>query len=232
MKESSRMLVAILGPQTRVAKSLLSSGQMSQAEVLLFARHQREAEELSAVYPHAIIAPAWETHAPVLQRYEKIGVLCCALGVIHPTSSNFFFDVDVALRDLRNLEWLLRAYPEASVHVVFVSSVLALAPDRGREYYGGWKSVIMGVLSQLLQDYPKAWFSVLFPGRLVERRSLTLPLSILYTSYSTVARILLKTLTSNAPRHAIVGLDARLWLIKRGIEMWWSAATARPKRGN
>jgi hypothetical protein len=80
---------------------------------------------------------------------------------VHPEAPALAVDMDAVTRDVGMVEAILAAYPETAVHVVFVSTILALSASPRRGYYGGWKSVIEGALTAVVARYPRAVLTVL-----------------------------------------------------------------------
>ncbi len=222
------MLTVVLGPRTRLATALLASEGVRGSELLLVARDAAEATRLGAVYPAAAVYRAWEDAPRAPGPRDVVAVVCCALGLIHPAAPDADAHARAARRDLGVLEALLQTQRAAEIRVVLVSSVLALAPGRAQAYYAGWKCTVEGALSALLASHPRARLCVLYPGRLVERRSLAEPASALYTTYAALARTVVRCLRADNARRRIVGADARLWLAARGVASTSAALLGRP----
>ena len=129
--------------------------------------------------------------------------------------------------DCRTLGAILRGYSELPLHLVFVSSALALCPRPGREYYAGWKNVAEGLVRQMAAGSNVACLSVFYPGRLVERKEPLRPGSWLHSSYEELAEALVSLVRQNRSRVAVFGLDARLWLTLQAFKLAWSALTGR-----
>lgn len=140
-------------------------------------------------------------------------VLVLALGPVHPTDAGveppLESDMSAVTRDLAVVDAALAA--AGGGHVVLVSTVLALAPQHDRRYYGGWKNVV----EQSLRARTEARggvLSVLYPGRLVgpgDRGRLS-------TSYARLADTTLATAPASTQR--VVGTDSRILLIVRSIQ--------------
>jgi hypothetical protein len=221
------MLLAVFGPRSRLGRALCDAAELRAHRILLVARDAEEAEWIAANRPGAETLNAWEPSPSLPQGVSRIGVACCAFGVIHPGPPDPCSDAAAALRDLRLIEVVLRAYRDRDVHVAFVSSVLALSPRRERAYYAGWKSVLQESIAAVVRPFPRARLSVLYPGRLVEERSFRRPASLLHSGYRQFGSALLETLESGAPRRHVIGLDARLWLAARGAAAFTHAATRK-----
>jgi hypothetical protein len=153
----------------------------------------------------------------------------CAAGVIHPGSPCLETDHRAVLRDVGILEAIVRSQAGESVHVVFMSSVLALGRSPGRGYYAGWKATMEGAVAGIVANAPGTLLSILYPGRLLEERSIARPMSFLSTRYHRAAQVMIHAARSPFPRRAVLGLDARLWLVSRGLVAWRDALMGRPK---
>ncbi len=208
----------ILGPGTRLARALRESGSLQGYDLLPVARNERERASLESGWPAAIVVPSWEPEWEWPAGYDEVVVCACAVGPIHPEGTDWPGDLETALRDIGVIERILEAYPGASVHLVFVSSALALAAPRAeRAYYCGWKVTMEGILAHLAGRHPSARLSVVYPGRLADRRSLSRPASLLGTTYDRLARLMGRIGRAGRSRRALLGLDARLWLLGKGL---------------
>jgi hypothetical protein len=223
------MRVVIFGPRTRLAQAVLAHDWVRGQSPLCVARTPVEAEWIRTGYPAAEILPGWNQTAPPRVEREPMGVLVCAAGVIHPGPACLTADHRAAARDLAILETIAQAQSGDRMHVVFVSSVLALGRSPGRGYYAGWKALMEGAIAKIVERAPSACLSIVYPGRLVERRSVARPMSFLSTPYRHAAEVMIRTARSAAPRRAILGLDARLWLAVRGLVIWRDALVGRPR---
>jgi len=175
------------------------------------------------MWPESTVVPAWRNDWKWPTGFETICVYACALGLIHPREPRWDADSEAAARDLAVMDRLLRSSAGARVHIVFVSSVLTLQEPRPiRSYYCGWKRVIEGRLIDLAARTPATRLSVLYPGRLVAGKSMRRPLSLAHTTYARLAELLPRFGTGAGGRRALVGADARTWMIARG-----AAAMAR-----
>ena len=106
------------------------------------------------------------------------------------------------------------AHAPGDVHVVLVSTVVALAPSRDRAYYAGFKNLAEVAVADAFRGLAWARLSVVHPGHL----SASPPASLagrLATPYAALARLLLKMSGSSTASSRVVGLDARLWLFTR-----------------
>lgn len=218
------MLVVLFGAQTRLARALLRLSQMRRHDLLLVARHENEANILLSRHPHARILRAWQDEPPPTLPVERVAIIACALGMIHPGESHFDAESGNALRDIRVLEQVAHAYAAVPLRIVMVSSVVALAPPRARTTYGGWKSLLEGAVESAARDAPRTSLAVIYPGRLVERRQIRRPGSLVATSYLNLATMLMGATTRDDDTREIHGVDARLWLAARGSALALQAA--------
>jgi hypothetical protein len=222
------MLVVVLGPQTRLATALLNSTSWHPGTAfLLVTRSIPEYEAVKRKYPSMALYRSWDPDSRLLEENETVTVLCCAFGVIHPGSVEASGDLQKANAGYRTLEMLLRTYSGLPVHLVLISSVLALCPRPGREYYAGWKNVVEGLLRHIAATRRGVGLSVFYPGRLVEANTFGSPSSWLHTSYQQLAEEVVSHVQHKQSRAAIVGLDSSLWLAMRCLWLVWSALTHR-----
>jgi hypothetical protein len=215
------MLVMIFGPKTRLARSLLNSTAWSEhPEFILVARNPEEAVELEAEFPSASVHRPWSGGGALPGKAERVAVICCAIGVIHKGDPLVERDVEAALSDHRALQAIVDIHVDATIHLLMVSSVLALAPRPERDHYAGWKNVQQEWLRLLGRRSPKVKTSILYPGRLVEHRG---PRDLLSTSYAGLARKLIVLAEGTEAVERVLGLDARLWLLARSLSLIKSA---------
>ncbi len=222
----SDSLTVVLGPCTKLAGALLKMPWVRGQELLLVGLDGTEKEKLKKEYPEAAVfaLDKMGDYAPE-KKYKFVNICCCALGMIHPRPIDWETDLKEAKRDLAVLDKLLQSYSHARVHVIFVCSVLALSVNsRGRTgYYAGWKHILSKVLQSKVESIPESRFSVLYPGRLTKKRSIFNPVSLLYSSYPSVAKKLARIIISGESRRRIIGYDARIWLMLRGVATGMSA---------
>lgn len=221
------MLVIVLGAKTRLGQAILNSRWARDQDLLLVARDAEEASALSQRHPTSRTYCAGHRGDAPSRPPQAVGVLGCALGPIHKDVRNWAADFDAANRDLSVVSELLSRYPGVPMRVVFVSSVLALAPQQDRRYYGGWKSLLEATLGAMIEGRVGSSLCVVYPGRCVDRRSWSSPKSFLCTSYATLARCVVAALERETGA-VITGVDARLWLAQRGLRHAWTALRGRP----
>ncbi|MBN2375002.1 MAG: hypothetical protein JXD22_01275 [Sedimentisphaerales bacterium] len=216
----SNSLTVVLGPCTNLARALLKLPWARSQELLLVGLDGAEKAKLKKEYPGAIVFALEEmvAYAPE-KKYKIVNICCCAMGMIHPREVNWDKDLREARRDLAVLDKLLQSYSQASVHVIFVCSVLALSVNsKGRSgYYAGWKHILSRVVQAKVEVVPGSRFSVLYPGRLTRKRSILKPVSLLYSSYHSVAKKLAKIIIKGESCRRIIGYDGRIWLMLRGV---------------
>jgi hypothetical protein len=215
----------VLGARTRLARSLLGLA-WGEAAVAV-ARDDAEARWVETEFPGVRVVPAACRDGALPRAAGAVGILACAVGLIHPAAPDRPVHERTAARDLAALAGLLEAYRDAPVHALFVSSVLALGFHRERAYYAGWKLLLEGTLAGLVRQHPRARFSVVYPGRLVLRRTVDTPLSYLHTTYDRLAAIIRGRVHADRARRQVVGIDARLWLLARGARTVTLGAVGR-----
>ena len=178
------------------------------------ARDDGEAEFVRRAHPGSRLLRADRSDLPRSWAYRSLRIYGCALGPIHPQDSpELGADAERAARDLDLVERLVDASRGVPVHVLFVSSVLALAPRKQRRYYAGWKSVVESEMIRILALHPRATLSVVYPGRLIDGEGAGLPAKLLHTTYGTLAELLANLHPGNRNR-LLVGTDARAWIVR------------------
>ena len=221
------MLVVVIGPQTRLAKAVLnSSSWRSGTTFLLVARHAEEYEALALAHPRAVAYRGWDPESPMPDA-DAVAVVCCAFGMIHPAAVAASADLRKIGTDYVTLERIVRRYSERPVHVVLISSVLALCARPGREYYAGWKNVVEGLVRHAAEGGQRRHVSLFYPGRLVDTTPRASARVFPHTSYPTLAEKVVTAVQESCPVNSVVGLDARLWLMLRSVGLLWSALTGR-----
>jgi len=217
----------VFGPGTRLGRALLEVAPAETGPTLLVARTDKERGMLAARWPAAKISSREEPDPQGLEGADSLAIHVCALGPVHPAMSaeaaDWAGDAAGVASDLDLLARLLRARSGRPVHVVFVSSVLALASGRRRRYYAGWKCLIEATVERMLDGYPRARMSVLYPGRLVESRSAMRPASLLHGRYPDLAARMIAIAASERGSRRLFGPDARLWLMSRGLRSAFAA---------
>ena len=215
-------MVVIVGALTRLASALLARPELRQGDKLLVARDGRDADRLSSRYPATAGFRIWQAGQRFPLAPKTVTVVCCAIGLAHPARPRFPEDHRSLELECEALRQIVLACRDSDLRMLLVSSVIAMAPPRRRAYYGGQRSVAEGISAALLRTHPRAGLSVIFAGRLAESRSG--PLSLWSTSYADLARIMAVDLERGRPVDRIVGLDARLWLLKRSAILALKAA--------
>lgn len=211
------MTSVVTGPKTRVGQQLIARAIARGESVVAVARDDRDVEALEKSGAQVVVASsdAGAVPAPSV-------IYVCALGPVHTTDP-----VDVAAtaasveRDLAMIEKFLVAAPNA--RVVLVSTVIAVAPGADRRFYGGWKCLV----EQELLDRVVAHggqLSVVYPGRLMADEDVRRPWHRLHTRYFRLAQIVEKA-GAGSPTSRVVGLDARMWLMKRAFAVLFSSLT-------
>ena len=208
--ENTNCLAVIFGPLSSLGRGLLETKWADKTKLLLVARHQRDKERLAALHLHAEILTAWKESWELGRGYDQVIVFCCTLGMARPRIPSWSDDISEASRDIEFLERILRAYRDLPIHVILVSSILALSPRGKNTYYAGWKDVIMASVECLVHQYPYGYLSVLYPGRLINRTVFHKPSSFFSTTYNRAVKTLLKMQKYSKSYEKIIGLDAHL----------------------
>ena len=206
----------VLGPKTRLGTALLGT-VTGLDQVYAVARDERDQAALASCGATVIGA---DSSGPLLggARPNAVRIHICALGPVHPETAQPGADATSADRDLGVVARLLDEAAGHDVHVVLVSSVLALAPAADRAYYAGWKNVIEEEIAVMVADHSSARLSVLYPGRLMTAEERRRPWHRLHTTFDRLAARMNRT--GDGPgRSRLVGLDARAWLLTRSFSL-------------
>lgn len=214
----------IVGPKTRLGAELLRRVAGDGGHAVALARHERDAQDLAAL-DHVLAGQHDDAAFREALAGRPVRVHVCALGPIHPEQASPT-DSAAAERELATLERIMQA-ADGGVHVVLVSTVIALAPGADRRYYGGWKAVVEQRLAELVDRHSNATLTVLYPGRLVAGRDARRPWQLAYTTYGRLAALSLAAAT-HPGRNRLVGADARAWLLLRSVALAVSSITGRP----
>lgn len=221
------MSTLILGSRTRLARSLLQEMTVGAESTFLVAWSENEKGILESAHPTNPIYPAWQ-NCSLPTGSAQLVIFVCALGPVHPGLPDPSADILRATRDFEILKRILDENRNGLVHIVFVSSIVALFPRRARAYYAGWKSMVEGVLQSLSASHPQCFLSILYPGRLIEQYDGKRPVSFLYTTFRSLAKEMMKIKGTQKPLHRIVGIDARLWLATQAMLAWRPFVFGRP----
>lgn len=217
--------VVVIGPRTRLGRELIARARARGEDVVAVARHQRDADDLSATWgsdagvrvalgaelasaPSPAGAGGAESRAVVPPGAR---LFICALG---PVQSEDRVDAPVVMQ--REIEVVRHVLAAGGVRVVLVSSVLALAPKRDRRHYAGWKNLAEEWVRGAAARHG-ATVSVLYPGRLVDGDGQKRFHQFLHTPYPKLASIVERV--SDQAHIKTVGIDARLWLLARGARL-------------
>ncbi|MEH3034280.1 MAG: hypothetical protein PGN07_09640 [Aeromicrobium erythreum] len=200
----------VLGPLTRLGRELVRS--TDDAQLRLVSRGPRDTDRLDV--EHVVDVDERDARALVGAGTGPVEVVVCALGPVHPEPET---DVtDAVERELGLVGAVLDAAGERPVRVVLVSSVVALAPGADRRYYAGWKNLVEARVRALAAG--RASVAVLYPGRLLDAVDRTRPWHRLHATYARVCRGIEQALAGRSTS-AVVGLDARLWLLTRALRL-------------
>lgn len=205
----------VVGPRTRAGGAIVQRSAARGDDVFVVARHDADV---------AALAGGDSTILRVDQDVDLLGedtgpvrILICALGPVHPEEARAAEDTAAFLRDLGFIERLLAAVSGRPASVVLISTVIALAPGDDRRYYGGWKCLVEQQLAESIDRLaPRASFSVVYPGRLVDGPSRLVP--GLHATYRRLA-VTVDGLADGCCRSRVVGIDARLWMAARGLKL-------------
>ena len=236
MKEHSELRAAtstgltrvVFGPRTRLGHALLARPRQSGERRVVVARHEDDAAALKTY--DATVLPV-EADPTAISNTVAAGsalvVQICSLGPLHPGTARQAKDSADVTRDLAAIGRVIAAAGDRPTHVVLVSTVLALAPVVDRAYYAGWRGLVEQELRELVAERsPAAQLSVLYPGRLTERRDVAHPASLMYTTYRRLAELVDRAGHSES-QSRLVGLDARAWLLARSASLGLSSVTGR-----
>lgn len=241
MTTASSRVTVVIGPKTRLAAEVLARLDGTGEAVVLVARDPADVAVLEpAVRPGVTVVDASAddvgaavTLAPREPEGATVRLVVAALGPVHPGPPDHEADAAAVRRDLGVVEQVLGC--ELPVHVVLVSTVIALAPGADRRYYGGWKALVEQQLGHLVAQHPGCALSVLHPGRLVAAADRG-PAQRVHTTYERLAALVLRADPAR-PRGRVVGADARIWLLVRSISLATrslagSWASSRPPHGD
>ncbi|TWG91854.1 hypothetical protein L615_007700000100 [Nocardioides sp. J9] len=226
--------VVLVGPKTRLGREVVA--QLDGAPVLAIARDALDASqvaEIPGLTPADVVDASTRDLAPRVTDLGRgpLRVVVAALGPVHPETPRTSYDACGVVRDLGFVKQVVAA--GRPVRIVFVSTVLALAPGPDRRYYGGWKSVVEQQLQQLVDECcaagGDATLSVLYPGRLVDAAERRGRLR-LHASYQALARRVLATSAEARSVDRTFGADSRIWLIVRSISFALRSLTPSTRR--
>lgn len=210
-------LVVVFGPRTALARQVLSSRWAEQKNLMIVARNQEEARWAHNFLPRAAVLACWlpQDRWKWPAACRRVTVLLCGFGIIHPVAPVWASHCRAMTRDAEVLTRIVQRFRQQTINVVLVSSICAWALTPERAYYTGWKCLAEALVRNAVSTQEKARLSVLYPGRLVNQKTLRRPLSFLHTSYSRLSRRLIRIAQSSQARSKIVGLDARMLLLLR-----------------
>jgi NADP-dependent 3-hydroxy acid dehydrogenase YdfG len=214
-------LIIVFGPRTALAEHLLAIDGAARGNLILVARDAEDISHLSSRYPHAELLTGHDVRSPERwpQTVRAATIIVCAFGLIHPAAPDWARHAQAMSRDLETIAAVIDKCRRFPVTLIFVSTALAAAPNKDRAYYAGWKYLSEAILKDLAATHNDVRLCVLLPGRLVERRTLAQPSSLVHTSYDALARVIIKTAKAPKVRRQVVGLDARALMVIRGIRL-------------
>ncbi len=208
-----KSVLVIYGPRTRIAQAVLQRNEITNGKTLvLVARHDAEADEMRQKYPLSIIADRCDV-IKLLAPARSVTILCCAAGPIHVPDAGFRSEKPDSFEDVKSIENIINFYRNADLNFILISSVLALSPNRNRSAYAGWKLYLEGTISQHLQQCSSSRLQILYPGRLIGKKTFTNPPSICYSTFDFVAACISIADSQVQSSRRLIGLDARIWLL-------------------
>ncbi|NYG59745.1 hypothetical protein BJ980_002668 [Nocardioides daedukensis] len=218
-------LTAVIGPKTRLGAEVLAQAKARGDATVVIARGEVD-EAVLADIGHDVRRPAGVAAALAAGTRDPrhtnpaMHLVICALGPVHTWQTAI--DREVVARELGAIDEILAA-TTGTTRVTYVSSVVALAPGADRRSYAGWKLLIEHRLREITARHG-AQLSVVYPGRLVEPADVQKPWHRLHTLYSRLAAHL-EQLGRKGPSSKVIGLDARLWLLLRGLSVTAASVT-------
>jgi hypothetical protein len=211
-------LEVVFGPRTRLAAALLSRHPVPRGmERILVARDERDASWIAGAHPGAPILRG--DRDETIEPADRLRIYGCAVGPVHPGEAPVIADdVERARRDFELVRRLADRAPGAVTELVFISSVLALAPHprKEREYYSVWKRIVEVELERIAARASGSNLSVYYPGRLVHTDTASFPMRLIHTTFDALADLITAPGAGEGSRR-VVGTDARLWLLRRGV---------------
>ncbi len=210
------MTSVVLGPKTRLGQEIIAQAVARGEDVVAVARDERDAAALEGSGAQVVVGPSAADFA------ASSVIYVCALGPVHTTDPVDHVATSAAVeRDLAVIEKILAA--SSKVRVVLVSTVIAVAPGADRRFYGGWKCLVeQELLDRVVAG--GAELSVVYPGRLMADADMRRPWHRLHTRYFRLAQIVVKA-GAGSPTSRVVGVDARMWLMKRAFAVLFSSLT-------
>lgn len=213
----------VIGPKTRLGAAVVERLRGTGERVVLIARDDADAHALIDPHVPGAMAEGVDVVGPDLLEQSlvpasetaPIRLVLAALGPVHPGVPAFAEEAAGVTRDLRLVRQVLGT--GRPVHVVLVSTVIALAPRDQRRHYGGWKNLVEAEVAALVAARPGSTLSVVYPGRLVEGGSAR-PTRWLHTSYDRLADVVL-SVDPDRVRDRVVGADSRILLLVRSISL-------------
>ncbi len=225
-ERATGVAAVVVGPKTRLGDALLA--RLGSGTTYAVARDEHDRADLASC--GATVVGAGSTDALLGEGGPRpLRIHVCALGPLHPETARPDADAANVERDLEVVARLLDEAAGREVHVVLVSTILALGPGADRSYYAGWKNVVEGRLADLVDAHPGATLSVLYPGRLMAAQDRRRPWHRSHTTFERLAA-LMQDVSEGPGRSRIVGLDARAWLVARSASLL--VASLSGSRGN
>lgn len=221
-------LVVIWGPRTTLAEHLLATPWASEHQLLLVARHREEAAALASRYPCARVLCCGDGESGCTwPAARSVTVVVCAFGLIHPATPDWTSHSTAMSRDLETMGRMLDQCQQGPVTLIFVSTALAAVPNRKQSYYVAWKCLAEALIERIGQERHRVRFCVLLPGRLVRKRTLSRPLSLLHTTYGRLTRIIIEAASAPKTQRRIIGPDARALMLVEAVRLMVNGGLGR-----
>ncbi|MDO9316075.1 MAG: hypothetical protein Q7T97_16185 [Burkholderiaceae bacterium] len=202
-----------MGGKTRLAQALYAaSSRAGHRTFVAYGGTPAERASLLALYPESALVDGTERAGTVQPKC----IVVCALGLAHPAQPDIDRHMERLAWDSRLLSTLV-SNSRDRIHVILVSTVIALVPPRDRAYYAAFKNLAEAVVAASLRDSVGSRMSVLYPGRLVERCGFSRIADLFATPYGSLARRLVAIASADKPVARVVGLDARLWVLAKAV---------------
>jgi hypothetical protein len=117
--QPGRPLCIVFGARTRLGQTWLKSTAAAKFDLILIARHPEDAATLNADFPDTTVRLA-SSDNDWPKGYDRIVVCVCAIGMIHPQSSDWTQEHAIAGRDLATIQAVFHAYAHHPIRLVGV----------------------------------------------------------------------------------------------------------------
>lgn len=228
--ENLGMVVIIFGPQTRLGQALTEWAQRHRYDLIFVARHAYEAAWITDRYPWAPTVLAWQDNPIPIRPFGRVTIFGCAFGVDRQREPSFLQQMKMAERDVHTLTRIVQTYAAIDVQILLIASVSPPGLRPGRRTDRAWESIARAAVQSTAAHRSENSLSLVYHGRLVEKRRWTRPRTVLATSYRDFAERLGHSARHSENSRAIVGWDARIWLITRGVGVALQAMVGKGPR--